>query len=358
MNYRIAEILARAEYGEAMTKTEPILLTEVISRIEVIFRAQNASNALEDHPAANVPKVEVVDGSDVLFSLTGKQAQGVNWYDREKKPYSYIDGINDHWNTAMIGIDWGRKLYDPRLAFDPTRFKNPQVKVTFDENVCDTAADNNTLEIRAHVFDERSASPEGFLMTKEHFSWALVASEPKYVELPTDYVTRQIYLQTLKNEHTFTTHLSNVKIDENQGKKVPYDLTTSELLREVVERYGYVMEHAYMKEAATAAYFYPMATDLGYGVSSAYGNAEAHNAWTLDGGKAAYIGAGITAKAKILFFGVLPHGMMPVLMTDGQEIDDWYDVRNIKSLRLKVTSGATLTGSPTAQVITQQLRPY
>ncbi len=122
MQTRVATILSPEDLGASGTKVIDITLQDVISRIMISFKATNVSEVMGEHPAANVVKVELVDGSDVLFSLSGLQAQAINFFDRQQKPYSYIDDIAAHNQTSVIGIDFGRFLYDPMMAFDPKKF--------------------------------------------------------------------------------------------------------------------------------------------------------------------------------------------------------------------------------------------
>ena len=140
MNTRIASILAAEDLGETGTKTIDINIKDIISRITIMFEATNVSEDMASHPAGNVTKIELVDGSDVLYSLNGHQAQAVNFYDRDIQPYSYIDNIAGHKQRAVFGIDFGRFLYDQGLAFDPTKFTNPQLKISWDEDVCEVDA--------------------------------------------------------------------------------------------------------------------------------------------------------------------------------------------------------------------------
>ena len=358
MNTRRATILSKEDLGTSGTKVIDLNILDVISRIMVIFKAKNGADGISAHPAANVTKIELVDGSDILFSLSGLQAQGVNFYDRIKKPYSYIDTIDTHWNTAAFNIDFGRYLYDKAIAFDPKKFTNPQLKITWDETVCQTSAVDNYCMVVADIFDQLVPTPEGFMMTKEIYNYTVAETGYEYIDLPTDYITQQIFLKTLLAENTFTTIIDEVKLSEDNDKRIPLDTEITDHLLYVLEQWGYVIEHAYLKAATSATAFYAMPSDIGHPVSAPYGAADASAIWTLDGGKFSYIGTSDAINHKALVYGCLPHGVMPLLPKPGGEIADWFDVTKLGSLKLRIKDSAPSATTPSAQVITKQYRTY
>lgn len=358
MNTRIATMLSREDLGAAGTKVIDINILDIISRIMIVFTAKNGADGISAHPAANVTKIELVDGSDVLFSLSGPQAQGVNFYDRDIKPFSYIDTIDAHWNTAVFGIDFGRHLFDKDLAFDPTKFTNPQLKITWDENVCQTSAADNYCSVVADVFDELVPTPGGFFMTKEIYNYTVATTGYEYIDLPVDYITQQIFVRTQLAENVFEVIIDELKLSEDNDKRIPLDITTGDLIRTVLERWGPVQETCYLKAAQSATDAYAMPTDIVHGVGSEYGTVGPCSIYTQDGGRIQYIGTGAAANIKGLVFGYYPHGVAPLLPKPGMDIAEWYDVTKLGSLRLRIKDSAPGGTTPSAQVITKQYRTY
>jgi len=359
MNTRIASILAAEDLGEAGTKTIDINIKDVISRISIMFKATNVSEDMASHPAGNVTKIELVDGSDVLFSLNGHQAQAVNFYDRGIQPYSYIDNIAAHNQSAVFSLDFGRFLYDQGLAFDPTKFTNPQLKITWDEDVCEVDATVNSCSILAHIFDELVPTPTGFFMTKEVYSYTVAETGYEYIDLPTDYITQQIFIRSQLSEEVFDNILDEIKLSEDNDKRIPLDLTVNEIIRNVIEEYGYLLEHAYLNGiATTTGSFYGMPTIIGHPVSAPYGAADVSTVYTHDGGKYRYYGTSASINHKVLIYGFLPHATMPILPRPGKEIVDWWDVTKIGSLKLRIKDSAPSATTPSAQVMTKQFRTY
>jgi len=358
MNYRIAQIFSPKDMGTDGTEIIDLNLVDPTSRIMVCFRAQNGSNDMDDHPAANLTKIELVDGSDVLYSLSGKEGQALNFYNRKEKPYSYIDNHDDHWQSVAVGLDFGRFLYDPLLALIPQKFTNLQLKVTYDEDVCENEADNNYLEVYAYLFDEKTISPMGFLSAKEIKSYSVSADTYEYTDIPTDQILRGLYVNTIKNGYTWTTHIAEARLSEDSDKRVPIDMDCNRLLYLLLEKYGYIYEHCYLDGVASADHAYFMGTDLGHGVLSSYGGNQDADIWTLDGQDFGFIMAATTYSAKGIVQSAIPHGSMPLLYHNNGEIEDWYDVTKLGSLQLRVKGGSSVASGTTAEIVVEQLRKY
>ena len=167
MNYRIATLLPEKAQTAAGTETIDLDLTDVISRIEIKLDRLAANYTYDAHPSADVTKIELVDGSDVLFSMTGAEAQALNIYDRQCPTMIEGTWIGANDIISRYGIDFGRWLYDNQLAFDPNKFTNPQLKITYALVNCDSDCVSGTMEVIAHTFNEKRVSPVGFLMAKE-----------------------------------------------------------------------------------------------------------------------------------------------------------------------------------------------
>jgi len=358
MDTRVATILASEDLGEAGTKIIDINLKDIISRIVIKFRAINGSDGISAHPAANLSKIEVVDGSDVLFSLSGHQAQAVNFFDRGKVPFSGIFTWSGAGCEVFCGIDFGRFLHDPILALDPNKFRNPQLKITFDENVCNTDCTENYCEVLANIFDEKVPTPTGFFMTKDIYSYIIATSGYEYIDLPTDHVMQQIFVKCLLAGYDFTGEIDEFRLSEDNDKRVPLDITSGILSNQVFEEYGFVEEHAKLAAGAGVITFYGMPNTNAHALGSAEGAAELLSVWSNGGGSYGSQNTGATMRARVKTIGILPHGVIPLLPKPGPEIADWYDVAKLGSLKLRIKDGATAADTATGEVIIKQYRPY
>lgn len=358
MNYRLAKILAPEDLGGAGTKVIDINIADIISRIDIIFRTKNKANTFDDHPASNITKIELVDGSDVLFSLNGREAQALNFYDRLQPVDNHLTGSNGEWMRAVFGIDFGRFLFDPMLAFDPTKFTNPQLKITWDENLANTVAEDNYMTVKAHLFDELKPTPIGFLMSKNIYTYTPEAGAHEYLNLPTDYPFRKLLFGSHQEEHTFTQMIAEMKLSEDNDKRIPFDMTGDELFWLMKQIYPEYIENVYMniENAATSFRVTPFedAVIVGSMTSTTQGLFGLFN----NGGKATFETETGWETVYFLCKGYIPHGLVSVPFGNPAEPGDWYDVTKIGSLVLRLKAGASLGAAPIARVITQQQRNY
>jgi len=362
MNYRLATLLPEEALSPtaAGTKLIPIRLREPISRIALKFNVTKSLQAMTDHPAADITKIELVDGSDVLHATTGFENQALCIFDR--KVPSMLEGVSliNVPQDSMYGIDFGRWLFDPELAFDPTKFSMPQLKVTYNSLLSDTGATLPKLQALAYVFDEKPVSPIGFLMSKEHHSENAPASATayKYVELPLDYPYRRImvraFLVNYPPEHT----ISAVKIDEDNEKRIPFDVDVEDYCELSRARWQQVVDHMHVNPAIATQYYFVTPSNYFATIAGLCTSPTAHYNVALGrtGGRVS-ITSDETTTILGEAMGWCPNHCFDFECGDPNDIADWYDVTRVGNLRLKLAGGgAGITG--TYQVVIQQLRRY
>jgi hypothetical protein len=361
MNYRLAEVLAEEDASSAKTKTIDITLRDVISRIIIRMRCVNAATraTLLAHPAAMVSKIELVDGSNVLFSLNGYEAQALNYYDQLVTPDSEI---NDSENSEVFNtfcIDFGRYLYDTGLAFDPKKFTNPQLKITHNYRAVVADAVSGSLEVFAHIFDEKEVAPTGFLMSKQIQSYDSAAGAYEYIDLPTDYPIRKLLVRAYLEGKAFDSEISELRLSEDSDKRVPFNMEMEPYLRELCGILPPIMEHWLVRaqDALTAIYGMPTYWPMIYGLGHAADDLRRDGS-LLEGDK-----YGILAAAAQTFpsgghmVGYIPHQVISVSFGLQNDPADWYDVTKLGSLRARL-KGTTGSSAAEVSLFLQQLRRY
>lgn len=358
MYYRLAEILPPEDLGVSGTKILDITTVDIISRIEILTRWKNGSTNFHDHPAANVSKIELVDGSDVLFSLSGREAQAINFYDRKLPPDNHMTGSNGEYMRAAFGIDFGRWLFDTVLAFDPTKFTNPQLKLTWNEAIANTDCSENYVTILAHLFDEKVPAPTGFLTTKEQYTYTPVVNAYERVDLPTDYPIRKLLLGSHQETRTFSQMLAEIRLSEDNDKRVPFDIQGDELFWQIKQNYPEYIENIYMVLGATATAFRVTPSEDAVITGVPTSGVLPGSVVFQNGGLA----SGIVDTTPVTWYmitkGYIPHGYAAIPFGDQDDVADWYDVTKIGSLLLRIKGGPNLGTDPTTQVVTQQIRSY
>lgn len=359
MNYRLATILAAEAANSAATKTIDIDVDDPISQLIIQMKATNNGSTPTAHPAKIITKIELVDGSDVLFSLNGYEIQALDFYHQARPPLNILCYDDDTQVVPLMNLNFGRFLYDQQLALDPKKFSNLQLKITHDLSLGGSSPDAATLEVVAHIFDQKQISPVGFLMAKEHFSYSLVNSAYEYIDLPTDWPIRQMIIQSLSADKQPYEQYNELRLSEDNDKRIPLDDKVSDLLKYLVGRYGPYTEGVQGIANIAAVTFFITPT---YEVHAVVSGSQSDNAYfdvaAVYGGDIDVACNADTTNFMSQISGYAPHGAITVPFGKQEDLTDWYNVTQLGSLKLRVKAGSSVGSGSTAQVVLQQLRRY
>lgn len=364
MKYRVATVWPRTSYATDKTEIIDLDLVDSVSQLIVMWEAVNTNtNPPTGHPDRCITKIELVDGSDVLYSLNGREAKAADWYHNKQDSGSLMFYPNNINAEMIYKMNFGRYLYDPELGLDPARFRNLQLKVSFDIDGGGAAPDAGLLTVLAHVFDEQAPAFKGFLMHKEFKSYVLVASAHEYTDLPTDYPYRKLLIGSRSESAGADYQFGNIKLAEDMDKKVYLNNSIGDVLRGLVAA-GPPYQEMILDQPAwvggIAGYctptYWPLATISEWlnpptAVSLAV--------WGGDGGAyTKWSSSGWTSNVIINMKAYLPHGFLEIPFGRQDVIEDWFDPTRVKTLKLDVTAGASCVASSTCQLVGQQMRRY
>lgn len=358
MNYRVATILAEDTWEDAGTKTIDVNIKDIISRIIIGVRENTGGEKMAAQMAANITKVELIDGSDVLHSLNGLENQAVCIYDRRIHTMNHPAVTGGSSMYCTLGIDFGRYLFDPELAFDPTKFRNPQLKITYDVDVVRSVATSLLVEIWAECFDEKVVSPVGFLVSKELHSRTPPASGYWYVDLPTDLMMRKLFIRGFRAKFEPWYQVIEAKLSEDNDKRIPFDWDLEDYHRVKKGEWLPVIE-GLVGYAGIGDAYEKFVTPTDYYMSMAFTPNDNLTPYTLYPAKGGYLFFQCSGGALLMgsVYGWLPNHCFEFPFGDPKDLADWYDVTRVGSLRLRLKAGAG-EANGTVGVITQQLRRY
>lgn len=360
MNYRLATLLAREAVSGDKTKVLEVNVEDSISQIQVIYESTgNGSGPPVALAAACVTKIELVDGSDVIYSLSGEEAQAVDFYHRKVEPPNLNVYLNAFQAQMVFNMNFGRYLWDPELAFDPRRFKNPQLKITIDVDAGGLGSSAGFLTVLANIFDEKSVSPAGFLMHKEIKNYSLGDGTHEYTSLPTDFPVRKLFIKSLVPGTGPEACFANIKLSEDNDKRIPFNSTIADILRMVVGQGPIYRETQECTLGGATGYIYH--TPAYYPMINANNCVGSNVAYTLtvyggEGGRGYIYAEGSVSNLQISIAGYCPHGVIEFPFGLQDDILDWYDVSRVGSLMLDIKSGASR--SEGCQIFLQQHRSY
>lgn len=358
MKYRYMTLWDGDPGAASGTKILDITAKDIITQLVIRFYATAGSTTISEHPASNITKLELVDGSDVLYSLTGQCAEAMDFYQVKDPRVNRIYYRNgEPWVTVMK-INFGRFFGDRKLALDPKKFQNLQLKITYNEDVANTSSSARSLFVKAVLFDESPPMPQGFLMTKEQKTYTPTANAYEYTDLPTDHPYRSLAIQCRKTGTRFGSTVADLKLSEDADKRVPFDDKASILAQYASQIFGTYQEFiiAYVAASLTAVYITP-GLDVGVG-AGVQGDIKASEVELGVGCKMNVARETAAGYVQLILNGWLPHHVLCLPMGRRNEIDDWYDVKKLGSLQLSLKGGGSLGTTDTFRIITEQMRRY
>lgn len=360
MNYRQAELLATKQITTA--GTEPITLAglDCITRLMLVAELINNGNDPTNHPLAAIKAIEVVDGSEVIASMTGYAAQAMAYFDTGKMPHNELNYEDNAYARVFVPINFGRWLYDPELNLDPSKYKNLQLRITHDYSLGGSSPDNAYLRVFADMFDEKSVSPVGYLQNKEIFSFTPATGAAEYVGLPIDNDIRKIIVMNVNDAEEPDVQFESVVIDEDKGKHVLVNCLTMDLIRVASLVYDQFQEYlsGYLVGTTANEFFLTHCKDIQMGLLCDTATKDVIFTWS--GGR----GRTLTPEADSFFGAVVsgrcPHGAVPILFGDQKDPSDWWRMSGVGEARMKLTPRAdpAINTDKTTDVIVQSLQGY
>jgi len=360
----MVEIFPRKSYSADFTELIDINLVDPISKLVVVYEplCAGGTGVAVGHAVRGIEKIEVVDGSDVLMSLSGAETHAIDYYHNKAVPYGKMHYLTGNYSKAVLALNFGRALYDAELALDPARHNNLQLKIKGDISAAMEGSTAGYLSVMAHVFDQKQVSPRGFLMAKEAKQFTLVNSSHEYTDLPLDHPYKQLFLRAQRYGTNPSDQINTIKLSEDQDKKIPINgLTLMQIIDSLSGKYPLYHEGIVIGGNATAFNYFCAPTQRTYGVATEWrttGAGGTASIFPLGGGRFSFYSSASGPNWQLLLQGSCPHGVVPLLPDFSNDVADWYDVRNLRSLRLDVLGAADVGTSQTAEIIAQQLRLY
>ncbi len=355
---RITTIEALASIATAGTKTIDLNIANPISQIVVLIKATNTDSVPEAHGAKMISKIEVVDGSDLLFSMSGFEAQAMGYYHHGVMPFSINNYRASSMNIQTFTLDFGRFLWDRDLALDPAKFANLQLKITHNLTDGGSSSTVGTLAAFAQVFNSGIAQPIGFLSCKELFAYSLTSSALETINLPADRPYRKLVIQSIASGNQPHEQYNKLTLSvDNDRVLLVNNESVSNLIKYASQLPPIVEMIAGRGTGSGVDHF----TSISFnGVINIGALGTALTAVTSEEfyGGAVEILSNSGQDFQAALSGHSPHGSLVLPFGRQDVISDWLDTDAIGNLVLKVTAGSSIIGSSTAQITAQQLRRY
>lgn len=359
MNYRATNIFAQKAYAANFTELIDINLADPISELRINYQGLNAagSGGSTAHWAKAITKVELVDGSDVLFSLSGMELYALGWLHYKKAPAQWLHYLGSNYFVITLNVPFGRWLWDPQLALLPKSFKNLQLRIQSTMAAGGVAPTASKLDVWALCFDEKVPTPMGLLTAREIKEYTMGSASHEYTDLPIDQKIRKLMVKALVAGTEANKVLSHLKLSEDNDRHVIVD-ADSDVIGWMFSDENIQIQEGFIftNDGAQRTYHCTPTSKCVLNATQWAAAASLYFAvYDGDGGAALIDGSG-AGDGLCQIQGFYPNGVFSVPMGDQNDIDDWFDPAGLKNLRLDLLSTSGMSNA--AQIILQQLRTY
>lgn len=362
---RFAYIEKDKSLANSGTYTTDITIKDPITALWIELRATNGASYNHDNNVFDCfSKIELIDGARVLFSLSAKQAFALACNELGFWPHTRLSMLGGDDQTAAIPILFGRFIGDVERSFDPTRFGNPQLRITWNLAAVRAVAATSfstgtaTLTVLAEIM-EGAPAPTGFLLKKEHYTWTTAAGV-EYIDLPTDLPIKALLLRSyLVAYHPYGV-VSNWKLNLDGGKSVPFDIGGEDLMyqlfrlnprlsyRESAHLVNAGTFYSYLKELEDVQMISEDLTDAVFTYSNYEYGSRTMSIYVAGSAYASYVNVGVHCH------GYFPWGYMCYPFGKPEIIADFFPAGTFGAVRLEAT-GAVASGAGEVCLVQDQV---
>jgi hypothetical protein len=314
----------------------------------------------------NVLDIEIIDGANVLYSVSGIQAWALACAQLGQAPLQRFSALGGDIQTMEIPIMFGRYWGDREYAFDATKFQNPQLRVRYNMatvnpiGVTGFTTLTTQLTVLAEVM-EGAAAPRALLMAKEHYTWTSAVGW-EYIDLPRDYP----YQAMMYRSHLAATHpygvVGALRLRCDAGKVTPFEVSAEDLIhlmmvREPKLEYR-ISDHlanggtftSYLEELEDVAMIYEgAAVDVLLHYQNFEYGSQIVNVYRAGVAEPNRMNVGVHVH------GYCPFGYIHVPFGDPKVPSDWFQAKTFGSVRLEALG---VVGAGACDLVLVQERPY
>lgn len=228
MKLRDYYLKREATISDSDTIIMDIDINDPISSISIEYEATNGATSCKDHELHDdVSKIEIVDGSDIICSLSMSQLRALNFYELGVMPHEKTSEVGGETQEEKAIIHFGRFPDDPSCYLDAKQFKNPQLRLTHSLSISATegfATGTGKVTVIARVIEKGALEQIGFMMSKERYSFASAGSGDEEIDLYRDYPYNHILMQALLTTYTPQEIITKLKLTCDADKYIPFDM--------------------------------------------------------------------------------------------------------------------------------------
>lgn len=231
------------------TRTIDLPKNTLISEILLRFFATNGANPNKDNFIhEKVEKIEViVNGSEVIKSVTGIEALALAFYDDKVVQHSWSFEATGYGQYEVFPIRFGRFPGDKKYMLNTSKVINPQLKITWDTTGAGLTATSlyhtstyPVVDVSVlQLVDAPGIVPVGYFKTHEILTWSFSSNdEEKRVELPIGNKYRRIMLRAHAADYWPWFLLGTSYLDLDRGVRKPWSMDVEDWMAMNRSLYG------------------------------------------------------------------------------------------------------------------------
>ncbi|MBA7651235.1 hypothetical protein ES703_59052 [subsurface metagenome] len=190
----------------------------------------------------------IVNGSQVVKSLTGSQVLALSMYD---KTFAEAQPPRQYENTTCYEkflINLGRFYHDEDFMLDLSKVNDPELRLTFNWGMTghngwdggqafgDTIAPKYSCI--PHLLRESEIIPKGFIKTSEIYRFTSGALKKENMTIPRGPLYNGLYLESRYKWEGLGRNLDYVEVNINNSELIPFRLANQEFITQLIRRYG------------------------------------------------------------------------------------------------------------------------
>lgn len=188
-----------------------------------------------------IKKIElIVNGSQVVKSLTGEQILALNQYDRCYADAENLYNVGAEWQREVFLLNLGRIFHDRDYLLDLGRVNDPEVRIEYDftapanihgwDQVSSFPSFANTrFTCIPHLLRESDIVPRGYIKTSEVHRIPSRSLQHYNMTIPRGPTYMGLYLQSWYKNEGLARNLEHVELNLDNDLIIPFRLGRREL---------------------------------------------------------------------------------------------------------------------------------
>lgn len=248
MKKRDVYLVVEDAFTAAQTLPVDINVRNPITALTIRVAMTNGSAMTEAStvkPHDEFTKIELIDGSDVLWSANMEEIQAYNAFRNGRLPYMGLTLEDSAVQTEVCHLMFGDKFWDLKHYLNPSDYNNLTLRITNSFTTAGAttwAASGHTITVIAHVIEEGAQAYEGFYSVKNMYYYSAVDGAVEPIDMPRDYPYEALLLQAYKTATRPDENLEHVKLSCDADSFIPIDIDMDDLEYLNVTMFGPYMQ--------------------------------------------------------------------------------------------------------------------